>query len=323
MAKTFIESLRDGDSFDDVFLAAEKQLRLNKNGNPYVQMELRDRSGGMSARMWNAGDQVFRTFNNGDFLRAEGKVQSFQGTLQIVLNHFERVDEKTLDLADFLPTTEQDLSKLLERLGAYLRSMRDPHLRALAEILLADDAIMRDFCDCPAGVRLHHAYVGGLLEHTVTLMDIADRLLPLYPGTDRDLVILGFFLHDLGKIRELEFARSFNYTDEGQLLGHIVQGVEMLSDAARKTAELLDEPFPPDLLLRLKHIVVSHHGTLEHGSPKQPMTPEAMFVHSADNLDTRMHMLLREIKDDRQNATAWTPFNTALGRKIYKGRMEE
>lgn len=319
MSKTFIESLRDGDSFDDVFLAAEKQLRLNKNGNPYVQMELRDRTGSLSARMWNAGDAIFRSFENGDFLRAEGKVQSFQGTLQIVLNHFERVEEKSVDIADFLPTTSFDITQLQEKLRKFLRTLSDPHLRALGELFLVDDALIRAFSACPAGVRLHHAFVGGLLEHTVTMMELAERIIPFYPGTDRDLVLLGLFLHDIGKTRELAYGRAFGYRDEGQLLGHLVQGLEILNEKAAQLPDLMGEPLPRESLVRLKHIIISHHGTLEHGSPKLPMTPEAMIIHLIDNLDTRMHMVLRELKDDRLSATAWTPFNPALGRRIYKG----
>lgn len=319
MAKTFIDKLRDGDSLDDVFLAAEKQLRINKNGNPYVQIELRDRSGGMSARMWNAGDVIFRSFENGDFLHVDGKVQNFQGSLQIVLSHFEKVESKSIDLADFMPTTEHDIAALESKLGSFLRKLSSPHLRALGELFLGDEETMTAFSACPAGVKLHHAYIGGLLEHTVTMMEIADLLVPFYPGTDRDLVIMGLFLHDLGKTRELTFQRAFGYRDEGQLVGHIVQGVEMLNDMAVKVPELMGESLPRELLVRLKHVVLSHHGTHENGSPKVPMTPEAMLVHLIDTMDTRMHMMLRELKDDRLNATAWTPYNHNLGRRIYKG----
>jgi len=321
MSKIFINGLRDGDSFADLFLAAEKQLRVNKNGNPYVQMELRDRSGGLSARMWNAGDQVFRSFENGDFLRAEGKVQNFQGTLQIVLEHFEKVDTHTVELADFMPHTEHNIGQLQDKLRRSLRGFASPHLRALGELFLMDDALMRGFSACPAGIKMHHAYVGGLLEHTVTMMEIAEAVLPFYPGIDRDLVLMGLFLHDLGKVRELTFTRGFGYSDEGQLVGHLVQGVEMLNDKAAEVHGLLGEALPREIHVRLKHIILSHHGTLEHGSPKVPMTPEAIFIHHLDTMDSRMHMVLRELKDDRLSATAWTPYHPANGRRIYKGGL--
>jgi len=319
MSRRYVEQMRDGDSIDEVYLVSDKQLRSNRNGNLYVQIEIRDRTGGISARMWNAGDTVFRSFENGDFVHIDAKVQLFQGSLQVILNHLERAEEEKIDLADFMPHTEQDVGKLVERLRGYLLKLGNPHLRALAECFLMDDNYFRNFVACPAGVKLHHAYIGGLLEHTVTMMDIAERLLPFYPGIDRDTLLMGVFLHDTGKVRELSYARSFGYTDEGQLLGHISMGVEMLSEQISKVPELTGEPFPRELVIRLKHMILSHHGTLEYGSPKVPMTPEAMLLNQIDMLDTRMHMVLRDLKEDRNNQTAWTPYNHNLQRRIYKG----
>lgn len=319
MTRRYVEQLRDGDTLDDVYLVTDKQLRANRNGNLYVQLELRDRTGGMSARMWNAGDAVFRSFENGDFVHADGKVQNFQGSLQIVLNHIEKVEHQKVELTDFMPHTEHNVGKLLERLRDYLTRLNSPHLRALAEVFLMDEAFMRAFSACPAGVKLHHAYVGGLLEHTVTMMDIAHNLVQYYPGTDRDLLLMGAFLHDAGKTRELSYARTFGYTDEGQLVGHITIGVEMLVEKMPAVEELTGEPFPREALIRLKHLILSHHGTLEYGSPKVPLTPEAMLLHAIDMMDTRMHMVLRDLKEDKNNQTAWTPFNHTLQRRFYKG----
>jgi 3'-5' exoribonuclease len=317
--RRYVEQLRDGDTLDDVFLAADKQLRTNRKGAQYVQLNLRDRTGGISARMWNAGDQVFRAFDNGDFVLAEGKVQLFEGSLQVILTHIDRVEPDKVAVHDFMPHTDQDVGKLLDRLRGYLLKLGDPHLRALGECFLMDDAFVKAFAACPAGVKLHHAYVGGLLEHTVAMMDIADRLLPFYPGTDRDLTLMGVFLHDIGKVRELSYARAFGYTTEGQLVGHIQIGVEMLADKAARVPDLTGEPVPRELMVRLKHLILSHHGTHEYGSPKVPMTAEAVLLHHIDSLDTRMHMVLRDLKEDRNNPTAWTPYNPTLGRRLYKG----
>jgi 3'-5' exoribonuclease len=319
MTRRYVEQLRDGDPIDDVFLATDKQLRVNRKGNQYVQLTLRDRSGGISARQWNVGDQVFRSFGDGDFVRAEGKVQLFEGSLQVILSYLERVEEEKVEVADFLPHTEHDVPKLLEKLRGYLLRLGNPHLRALAECFLMDDEFVRGLSACPAGVKLHHAYVGGLLEHTVTMMDIADRLVPFYPGVDRDQLLMGAFLHDAGKLRELTYGRAFGYSDEGQLVGHIAIGLEMLTEKAAKVPELIGEPVPRELMVRLKHLVLSHHGTLEHGSPRVPMTPEAMLLHAIDLMDTRMHMVIRDIKEDRNNTTAWTPYNPTLQRRFYKG----
>src|SRR5262249_24914034 len=237
----------------------------------------------------NAGEHLFRSFEVGDFLHVKGKVQLFQGALQMILGHLEKIEAEKIDLADFLPHTEQDVSKLLERLRGVMLRLGNPHLQALAECFLMDDAFVRDFSRAPAGVRNHHAYLSGLLEHVVSLLDAADRVLPLYPEVDRDLLLAGVFLHDIGKIKELSYNRAFAYTDEGQLVGHLIIGVEMLNEKVARVPDLTGEPFPKELLLRLKHMILSHHGTYEFGSPKLPMTPEAIALHHLDNFDAKEH----------------------------------
>ena len=323
MTRRFVQQMADGDAIEEVYLVVDKQLRANRNGNLYLQMELRDRTGAISARLWNAGEHLFRSFEAGDFLLVKGKVQLFQGALQMILSHLDRVETEKVELADFLPHTEQDVSKLYERLRGFLLKLGNPHLRGLAECFLMDQDFVRAFCKAPAGVRNHHAYLGGLLEHVVTLLDAADRLAPLYPDLDRDLLLMGVFLHDIGKVRELTFDRAFAYTDEGQLIGHLVIGVEMLNEKVRRVPDLTGEPFPAELLLRLKHMILSHHGTYEFGSPKLPMTPEAIALHHLDNFDAKVHSFTRDIREDRNNTSAWTPFNQSLQRRLFKGGAGE
>jgi 3'-5' exoribonuclease len=322
MGRRFVQQLSDGETVEEVYLVTDKQLRANRNGNLYLQLELRDRSGAISARMWNAGEHLFRSFDAGDFLLVKGKVQLFQGALQMILSHLERTEAEKVDMGDFLPHTEQDVSKLFERLRGLLMRVGNPHLRALVECFLMDDAFVRQFCQAPAGVRNHHAYIGGLLEHVVTLLDAADRVLPLYPDLDRDLLLLGVFLHDIGKVRELSYHKVFAYTDEGQLIGHLVIGVEMLNEKAALVPDLTGEPFPAELLLRLKHMILSHHGSYEFGSPKLPMTPEAIALHCLDNLDAKVHTFTRDVREDRNQASAWTPFNQSLQRRLFKGTTD-
>jgi 3'-5' exoribonuclease len=312
----------DGDTVEEVYLITDKQLRANRNGNLYLQIELRDRTGSMSARLWNAGEHLFRSFDSGDFLLVKGKVQLFQGALQMILSHVDRVESEKVNLSDFLPHTEHDVSKLLERLRSILLRLGNPHLRALVECFLMDEEFVNDFSQAPAGVRNHHAYVGGLLEHVVTLLDAADRLLPLYPELDRDVLLAGIFLHDIGKVRELSYGKAFGYTDEGQLVGHLVIGVEMLNEKAKKVPELTGEPFPDELLLRLKHLIVSHHGSHEFGSPKLPMTAEAIALHYLDNFDAKVHSFTRDIREDPNPTSAWTPFNQAMQRRLFKGATD-
>jgi 3'-5' exoribonuclease len=322
MSRRFVQHLADGDTIEEIYLVTEKQLRANRNGNLYLQLELRDRTGAITGRLWNAGEHLFRSFEESDFLRIKGKVQLFQGALQMILSHLERVTEQDVELADFLPHTEHDVTKLYERLRGMLMRLGNHHLRALVECFLMDDEFVQAFCKVPAGIRNHHAYLGGLLEHVVSLLDAADRILPIYPQVDRDLLLTGIFLHDVGKVRELSYGRVFSYTDPGQLVGHLVIGVEMLNEKVTRVPELTGEPFPPELLLRLKHMILSHHGTYEFGSPRRPMTPEAIALHYLDNLDAKVHSFTRDIREDRNQASAWTPFNQALQRRLFKGSAD-
>ncbi len=211
---------------------------------------------------------------------------------------------------------------MFDRLRTMLLKLTNPHLRALVECFLMDEPLMEGLRQAPAGVRNHHAYLGGLLEHVLTMLDAADRLAPLYPELNRDLLLMGIFLHDLGKIRELSYDRAFGYTDEGQLVGHIDLGVEMLSAKVTRVPDLTGEPFPTELLLRLKHMIVSHHGTYEFGSPRLPMTPEAIALHYLDNLDAKIHSFTRDIRDDANGTSAWTPYNQNTQRRLFKGLRE-
>jgi 3'-5' exoribonuclease len=322
MTRRFVQQLADGDTIEDVYLVTDKQLRANRNGNLYLQVELRDRSGSISARLWNAGEHLFRSFEAGDFLLAKGKVQLFQGALQVILSHIERTEAEKVELGDFLPRTEQDIDKMLDRLRSTLLRLSNPHLRALSECFFMDEEFVRHFSQVPAGVRNHHAYLGGLLEHVVTLLELAERVAPLYPELDRDLLVMGVFLHDIGKVRELSYNKVFAYTDEGQLIGHLVTGVEMLTEKAGRVPDLTGEPFPRELLFRLKHMILSHHGSYEYGSPKLPMTPEAIALTHLDNLDAKVHSFTRDIRQDRNQASAWTPFNQSLQRRLYKGSSD-
>jgi 3'-5' exoribonuclease len=322
MDRRFVQQMADGETIEETYLVSDKQLRANRNGNLYLQVELRDRTGAISARMWNASEHLFRTFDSGDFLQVKGKVQLFQGALQMILSHIDRVEAEKVELADFLPHTEHDVSKLLERLRGMLLRLGNPHLRALAECFLMDEEFLQGFCQAPAGVRNHHAYLGGLLEHVVTLLDAADRILPLYPDLDRDLLLSGIFLHDIGKIRELSYGKAFAYTDEGQLVGHLMIGVEMLDEKAARVPDLTGEPFPRELLLRLKHMILSHHGSYEFGSPRLPMTPEAIALHHLDNFDAKVHNFTRDIREDRNTTSAWTPYNQSMQRRLFKGSTD-
>lgn len=319
MNRRYVNQLANGESVDELYLVADKQLRANRQGNLYLHLELRDKTGALGARLWNATEELARTFEPGDYLRVRGKIQVFQGALQMIVSHMEVIAPAHVEPEEFLPQGNQDIGRHTERLRQILFSLTNPHLRALAECFLIDDEFVRKFTTAPAGIKNHHAYHGGLLEHVVTLLSAGEAICPLYPELDRDLLLAGIFLHDIGKVDELSYDRAFGYTDEGQLVGHLVMGVTMLREKVKRTADLTGEPFPRELQLRLEHMIVSHHGTHEFGSPKLPMTPEAVALHYLDNLDAKIHTFTREIREDPGRESSWTPFQTSLGRRLYKG----
>jgi len=319
MPRRFINTLSDGETIEEVYLLADKQLRANRNAALYLLVELRDKSGAISARMWNVTEEAMAPFNPGDYVHVRGKVQLYQGALQMIISHIQGVPTERLDPTDFVRQSPRDVGQLTARLREHLQSISDPHLRTLMDCFLIDEPLMAALTTAPAGMKAHHAYQGGLVEHIVNMLEIASRIADLLPGVDRSLLMAGIFLHDLGKIRELNFTSGCTYTDEGQLIGHLVIAVEMLTEKVAQVAKLMGEPFPPEITLRLKHLILAHHGTYEFGSPKLPMTPEAIAVHYIDNLDAKVHEFSRDIADDPNQQASFTPFNARLDRKLFKG----
>jgi 3'-5' exoribonuclease len=319
MPRRYITQLGERENIDEVFLASEKQLRTNRNGNLYLQMRLGDKTGSINAMLWNASDNVYSAFDNGDYLRIRGTTQFHNGNLQVILQKFDVVDPKTVDEADFTTLGVADVDRLAGRLQQLLRGMRNVHLRELAEAFLMDEDFMNRFSSAPAGVKNHHAYRGGLLDHVVSLMELCSIVAPRYQDVDADLLLMGAFLHDMGKIDELTYERDLGYSDEGQLIGHVVIAVGILTDKIREAEKLSNEEFPRDLKLRLQHMIVSHHGEYEFGAPKLPMTLEAVALHYLDNLDAKLFSLGQLIRDDVNTDSNWTPFQANLQRKLYKG----
>lgn len=319
MARRFIHQLGEHESIDEVFLVSDKQLRTNRNGNLYLQLRLTDRTGSILAMLWNVNDQVSASFDHGDYVRVQATTQFYNGALQMIAQRVERVDAASVDEGDFLTLRTADVDRLVGRLTELLRGMKNYHLRCLAECFLIDEPFMARFTRAPAGVRNHHAYHGGLLEHVVGLMELSSVVAPLYPKIDADLLLMGVFLHDIGKIDELTYDRELGYSDEGQLIGHLVIGVGMLERKIQESQSLCDEPFPKSLELLLKHLILSHHGEYEFGSPKLPMTLEAVALHFLDNLDAKLQMMGELMQGDVNTESNWTPFQPSLGRKLFKG----
>jgi 3'-5' exoribonuclease len=320
MSRRYVNQLGHQDIVDQVFVVAEKQLRPNRNGNLYLQMELSDRTGKIQARMWNASDAVYKAFENGDYVRAEGTTQLFQGAVQLIVTRLAKVPRNEVNPDDFAPLRAVEVDKLVLRLGEILRDLTDPALQTLAECFLMDEAFMAKFTRAPAGVKNHHAYLGGLLEHVVNLMESVLRVSPCYPQIDRNLLLMGAFLHDLGKVDELRYERELAYSDEGQLIGHLVMAIGLLEAKLAEAEKLSGEPVPAETVLRLKHMIVSHHGEYGYGSPKLPMTLEAVALYCLDNLDAKVNSFQQLLRDDPNVDSPWTAFYPNLDRKLFKGK---
>ena len=289
MGRQYINQFSEGESINQVFVANGKQLRPNRQGNLYLQLTLSDKSGSVNAMQWNANQSVYDSFENGDYVIIKGTTQLFNGNLQIIVQQLKKADESRVDEADFVTLTNENIGQLIVQLRQFVDSISHPQLQSLCQQYLDSKDIMEKFSQAPAGVKNHHAYQGGLIHHVVSLMELAESVVQHYPEVDRDLVLAGVLLHDLSKTDELAYERSLEYTDEGQLVGHLVMGVELLGKQIDQWEANQGTAFPNDIAIQLKHMIVSHHGQYDFGSPKLPMTLEALVLHMIDNLDAKVH----------------------------------
>ena len=244
--------------------------------------------------------------------------QIYNGNLQIIVNQIEEAEPGSINEEDFVNLSSAQREELQRTLGKALRALEDLHLKSLAECFLMDESFMKKLSRAPAGIKHHHAYPGGLLEHVVHLIRVVESVCPHYPQVDHDLLVMGTFLHDIGKIDELTYDKALGYSDEGQMVGHLVQGVTILDRKLQEVSELSGEEFPAGLAMQLKHMIVSHHGKLEYGSPKVPMTMEALVLHYLDDLDAKVHNFDQLMRDDPNEGSAWTTYHPHLGRKLFK-----
>ncbi len=320
MTRTYIADLKPGQLIDDqVFLIRSKDLRTTTNGSLYIHAILADRSGEVPARAWQANESMFNALPEGGLIRLKGRTESYKGNNQFIIDAIRPVAaDAPVDMAEFLPATRLDVDAMWKRLTEILGGIRHPAIAGLVAEFVNDEKIGADFRRSPAALALHHAYLGGLLEHTVQLLEVALRVIPLYPKLNLDLVLAGLFLHDIGKTAELSCDTSIGYTDDGQLLGHIFIAAKWIDQKADAVARKTGQPFPQKIRWALQHIVLSHHGRYEFGSPKLPAFAEAAAIHYLDNLDAKVHMFLAEAEGDRDAATHWTNYSRALETKVFK-----
>ncbi len=297
------------------FLVIGKQIKAKKTGEPYLDLMLGDRTGQLSAKMWDNVQEALNAFETNDVIKVKGRLNKYNGRWQLTIHKLRKLGENELDFADYLPKTDKDVEELWRTVAEFVGSMRNPHLKSLLEAFMADAEIAAAYKAAPAAKTLHHAYIGGLLDHVVSLMKLIDLVCRNYPHIDRDLVLTGAFVHDIGKIHELSYNRSFAYTTRGQLLGHMIIELEMLQ------AKLAGLPeFPAELKVLVEHLIISHHGEYEFGSPKLPMFPEALMLHYLDDLDSKIESMRAHFEREAETEGEWAGYNFSLQRPLLDTR---
>lgn len=303
---------------DELYRIAQKDLRTTSTGSLYIHAVLADATGQILGRMWNASQEIYDSLPEGGVLWFRGRVESYKGTPQFIIDGVRAAEPGSFDPTAFLPATGQDVAAMWEELKTILRTVQNPHLRALVARFVNDAEFAAGFQRAPAAIAYHHAWLGGLLEHTLCVLRLAQVVCPLYPKVSRDLVLVGVLLHDAGKVRELGYQTNFEYTSAGQLVGHITQAVLWLREKCAQIAAETGQPFPPEIEMALQHIILAHHGKYEFGSPRLPATPEAIMVHYLDNLDAKLSMAFEAIASDTDAAREWTEYVRALETKVFK-----
>jgi 3'-5' exoribonuclease len=293
------------------FVVITKQVKPKKTGEPYLALTLGDRCGQIEAKMWDNVEDSIDAFEQEDFLKIKALLNKYKNRFQLTIHKLRKLGDSEVDFADYLPKTTKNIDELWRTLGEYVASFQEPNLRALVQSFMADPEIATAYRNAPAAKTLHHAYIGGLLDHVVSLFRSCELVCQNYPQINRDLLLTGAFLHDIGKIHELTYSRSFSYTSRGQLLGHMIIELEMLQ------AKLAQLPgFPDKTKTLLEHLIISHHGQYEFGSPKLPMFPEALMLHYLDDLDSKMESMRAHFEREAENDSSWTSYNASLGRTL-------
>lgn len=309
----FVDQLSDGEQFQDVFLVARKNLAETKNGKPYLALALMDRSGEVEARVWDNAQMYDVEAVEGGFVLVQAVARPFREQMQLVVSGLDRVEDHEVDLADFLPTSPRPLDVMASELEQVIDNFEDKSLQALMHAIFQGETLAR-FHRAPAAKKMHHAYIGGLIEHTLSIVGMAYRAAEHYqPLVDRDMLVAGVLLHDLAKIEEFDFSGpAFSYTDRGRLVGHLVLGVDLVRQAARQVPELSSEQ-----LDRVLHMVLSHHGQYAYGSPVLPMTPEAILLSQLDDMDAKMNYLKGVQTRMQGEGWQWSEYQRPLERFLY------
>ncbi len=314
MKKRFINQIHAGDVLADCFVLAEKTMAQKKDGNNYLNLVLSDRTGNIKGVVWDNAEKLSSQVETGAVVAVKGHVGEYRNNLQVVVKEMTGVSLEETDPADFMLSTARDVDQMFERIVALSESLGAWYLKALFSAFWEDESFTAQFKRAPAAKKMHHAYIGGLLEHTLSMAVLADKIAEHYNGLDRDLLVAGALLHDIGKIREFSYDMGIDYSDEGRMVSHIVIGLQLIEDKIRTI-----ESFPEESALLLKHMVVSHHGSKELGSPEPPKTIEAVMLNCIDEMDSRIQAV-REFMGKEDSNETWTSFHRLLGRHFYRGK---
>jgi 3'-5' exoribonuclease len=313
MKSPYVNELEPNRVITANFLVQSKEIRQKKTGDPYLSLLLGDRTGELDAKMWDNVAEVMETFDRDDFVKVKGLLQIFHNRPQLTIHRLRRMDDSEVDFTDFFPASERSLDEMWAELRALVAGMSNPHLKGLLEALFDDPEIARRYRVAPAAKQIHHAWLGGLIEHVLSLCALARLTAGHYKIVDQDLLLTGVLLHDIGKIHELSYERGFSYTSEGQLLGHIIIALRMVDEKLRGLPD-----FPASLRCLVEHMIISHHGQLEFGSPKIPQFPEALLLHYLDDMDSKMECMRSMLARDRQVEGFFTGYSSALDRTVLK-----
>jgi 3'-5' exoribonuclease len=313
MKSHYVSGLQDGQAVTSLFLVSEKGIRTSpRSGKSWLELSLRDNSGSIPAKMWDNFEAIEKTFECDDVVQIRGRVKLYNGQKEITLEQIVPTAEREYDLADFLANTKFDIEKLFAELNAAIAGVQNPWIKRLLESVVEDPAIAAKLKRAPAAMTMHHAFVGGLLEHVVSLIGLSRGVTAQYPELDADLLLAGIVLHDVGKIDELSYERGTDYTTEGRLLGHITIGALLVREKMKAIAG-----FPPEMAILIEHLILSHHGTYEFGSPALPQTREAIALHFLDDMDSKM-AAMRTTLEGASGNEEWTERNPALRRALLR-----
>jgi 3'-5' exoribonuclease len=313
MKSVFVTALVPNETITTLFLVTHKEVRQKKTGEPYLSLLLADRSGEIEAKMWDNVSEILATFERDDFVKVKGLAQIYNNRPQFTIHKLRRLQDHEVELTDYFPCSARDADEMFAELMGIVESVQNPHLRALLQLVFQDERVAMLYRRAPAAKSIHHAYLGGLIEHVLSLCALCRIVAAHYRDVDVDLLVTTAILHDIGKIEELKFERSFGYTTPGQLLGHIVIGIQMITDKLRALPD-----FPPKLRMLLEHMILSHHGELEFGSPKIPLFLEALLFHHLDNLDSKVEAMRCAVERDKQIEGEFTNWIPALERTVLK-----